>query len=341
MRGLDADTLRDETVSDFGLDLSGRRSWSLAGKTLTATLNNDLTFTLTDESGKELKSVPKKGADEAEYETVKKEFSALKKDVKATAKTRNDKIFADFLSGRARPAKAWESGYLDNAVLIVLARLIVWAQGENTFTLKETGELITVDGAAYTLTDEPVKVAHPMEMTKEDVEAWQHYFTSNALRQPFEQVWEPVADSSLVKPGRYDGCTVPLYALMNKEKHGIVMEGRSQITLKDCSADLIYIEGHHDWVNNEFEVKNFTFKTYTRQVNHIVVHLDKATVAGRVKKDDVSVSQWFDRFTLAQIQSFIDLANENKATNVLALLLEYKEKTFPDFDPMAEFTLEW
>ena len=341
LRGLDADTLRDETISDFGLDLSGRRIWTLAGKTLTAALNNDLTFTLTDESGKALKSVPKKGADEAEYETVKKEFAALKKDVKSTAKTRNDKIFADFLSGRARPAEAWKNGYLDNAVLIALARLIVWAQGENTFTLKETGELITVDGAAYTLTDEPVKVAHPMEMTKEDVEAWQHYFTSNALRQPFEQVWEPVADSSLVKPGRYDGCTVPLYALMNKEKHGIVMEGRSQITLKDCSADLIYIEGHHDWVNNEFEVKNFTFKTYTRQVNHIVVHLDKATVAGRIKKDDVSASQWFDRFTLAQIQSFIDLANDNKATNVLALLLEYKEKTFPDFDPMAEFTLEW
>ena len=74
---------------------------------------------------------------------------------------------------------------------------------------------------------------------------------------------------------------------------------------------------------------------------HMVVHLDKATVSGRIKKDDVSASQWFDRFTLAQIQGFIDLANENKATNVLALLLEYKEKTFPDFDPMDEFTLEW
>ena len=169
----------------------------------------------------------------------------------------------------------------------------------------------------------------------------EHYFTDNSLKQPFEQVWEPVADASLVKPGRYDGCTVPLYTLMNKEKHGIIMEGRSQITLKDCSADLIYIEGHHDWYNNEFEVKNFTFKEYTRQVNHIVVHLDKATVTGRVKKDDVSAAQWFDRFTLAQIQSFIDLASENNAVNVLALLLEYKNTHFADFDPMAEFTLEW
>ena len=54
-----------------GLDLSGKRTWTLAGKTITATLNNDLTFTLTDETGKVLKSVPKKGADEAQVENLK------------------------------------------------------------------------------------------------------------------------------------------------------------------------------------------------------------------------------------------------------------------------------
>ena len=328
-------------ISDFGLDETGKRVWTLAGKILTATLNADLTLTLTDATGKILRSVPKKGASPEEYDAVSKVFAAMKKDIKATAKTRNEKIFADFLSGRARPAAAWQRAYLKNPVLRTLARLTVWAQGENKFTLNEAGVPVLPSGAAYTMNDAPVKVAHPMEMTKEDVEAWQHYFTSNALKQPFEQVWEPVADASLVKPGRYDGCTVPLYALMNKEKRGIIMEGQSRITLKDCSADLIYIEGHHDWVNNEFEVKNFKFEKYSRQVNHIVVHLDKATVAGRIKKDDVSAAQWFDRFTLAQICGFIDLANENHAANVLALLLEYKNTRFADFDPMAAFTLDW
>ncbi|MBR0537412.1 MAG: DUF4132 domain-containing protein, partial [Clostridia bacterium] len=288
-----------------------------------------------------LKSVPKKGADPAEYDAVNKEFTAMKKDIKATAKTRNDKIFADFLSGRARPAAEWQKAYLKNPVLRALARLIVWEQNGDTFILNAEGSPVTVDGKEYEITDTPVKVAHPMEMKKADVERWQHYFTSNALKQPFEQVWEPVADASLVKPGRYDGCTVPLYMLMNKEKHGIIMEGRSRITLKDCSADLIYIEGHHDWVNNEFEVKNFTFKEYTRQVNHIVCHLDKATVTGRVKKDDVSAAQWFDRFTPAQIRDFVELASKNNAVNVLALLLDYQNTHFADFDPMVEFTLDW
>ena len=34
-------------------------------------------------------------------------------------------------------------------------------------------------------------------------------------------------------------------------------------------------------------------------------------------------------------------AQEAQAVNVLALLLEYKNAHFADFDPMDEFTLEW
>lgn len=195
--------------------------------------------------------------------------------------------------------------------------------------------------AAEKLTEnEPVRVAHPMEMTPETTEAWQQYFTSHGLKQPFEQIWEPVVDAALVKPGRYDGCTIPLYMLMNKEKHGIIMERQSQITLADCSAGLRLVEGHHDWVNNDFEVTDFRFDEFSRQVNHIVVYLDKGTVAGRIRKDDISAAQWFDRFTLAQITDFIRLAQENNAVNVLTQLLEYKNAHFADFDPMDEFTLD-
>ena len=48
-----------------------------------------------------------------------------------------------------------------------------------------------------------------------------------------------------------------------------------------------------------------------------------------------------DGFTLAQITEFIKAAQEANAGNVTAALLEYKNNTYPDFDPMAEFTLEW
>ena len=47
-----------------------------------------------------------------------------------------------------------------------------------------------------------------------------------------------------------------------------------------------------------------------------------------------------DGFTLAQITEFTAVAQEAKSTNVLALLMEYKNTHFADFDPMDEFTLE-
>ena len=44
---------------------------------------------------------------------------------------------------------------------------------------------------------------------------------------------------------------------------------------------------------------------------------------------------------LAQVTDYIAAAQEAGAVNVLALLLEYKNAHFADFDPMDEFTLEW
>ena len=338
--GTDADTVRDTMLSDFGLDMNGRRSWPLAGGTVTAQLNADLTLTLTDASGKVLKSVPKKGAGEDEYNAAKTEFAQLKKNITAVAKLRNDRLLREFLSGRERDAETWKKVYLGNPLLRLLARLLVWQQGESLFTLREDGSACDVNDSDYAVGDAPVVLAHPMEMSAEAVEAWQSYFLGRSLKQPFEQVWEPVADAQSVEAGRYDGCTVPLYTLMNKEKHGIIMEGQGRITLKDCSAGLKLIEGHSDWYNNEFEITGFNFEKFTRQVNHIVVHLDKATVSGRIKKDDTSVAQWLGLFTAAQITEFTDLAVKSEAVNCTALLLDYKNKTWPDLDPLAEFTLE-
>ena len=36
----------------------------------------------------------------------------------------------------------------------------------------------------------------------------------------------------------------------------------------------------------------------------------------------------------------IKVATENNCTNVTALLLDYKNQNFADFDPMEEFSLE-
>ena len=134
---------------------------------------------------------------------------------------------------------------------------------------------------------------------------------------------------------------------MNQKKHGISVEdydfhNNIEISFKGCNADVERIDwlSHMISPDDRFEVKSFTFKEYTRQVNHIVAYLDKATIYNRVINDDTTVAQYLHNLTLAQLSKFIELAAENNCPNVSAILLEYKKENFKDVDAMAEFTLE-
>ena len=84
----------------------------------------------------------------------------------------------------------------------------------------------------------------------------------------------------------------------------------------------------------------FTFKKYTRQVNHIVALLNQWTIIGWIMRDDASIVAHLDGATLAQVMEYLNLAIDNGKANVTAELLNYKNEHFPDFDPLAEFTLD-
>jgi predicted ThiF/HesA family dinucleotide-utilizing enzyme len=88
-----------------------------------------------------------------------------------------------------------------------------------------------------------------------------------------------------------------------------------------------------------YTIHTFWFQSFTRKVNHIVFLLDKWTITERILQDDVAIVPLLGSFTAAQISEFIRLASEKGCTNVTALLLEYQNEHFGQFDPMAEFTL--
>ena len=271
----------------------------------------------------------------------------MKKSVKRILKNRGNALFADFLSGRTRKSADWQDAYLHNPLLRQAAALVVWAQGKNTFTLTDSG---AVDSAEqpYSFTDRPIKVAHPMEMTAEDIKAWQDYFTLHGLKQPFAQMWEPVRKAEDIREDRYKGIMIPYYRFTGQEKRGITVWDRNfhddiDISITGCVTNIVRIDfsRHNISMNDSFEIRRFGFDKFTRRVNHIVAYFDHVTVWDRVRKDDVTVMDMMNGFTLAQITEFITTAQEAKATNVLAALLEYKNANFSDIDPMDEFTLEW
>lgn len=347
IRGTNADTIRDCFLSDIGLDEHSGKSYDLGNQTVIARLQKDLSFLIKLANGKTAKSLPKKGADTEKYEAANKDFSEMKKSVKKILKNRFAVLFADFLSGKERPSDDWQESYLRNPLLREAASLVVWSQGKKTFTLTASGAIDSAEHP-YTITDEPIKVAHPMEMSANDIISWQKYFANHGLKQPFAQVWEPVRKPEEITKDRYADCYIPYYRFLNQEKHGISVEdydfhNEIIISFKQCKAviDRSDYRRHDINVDDRFEVREFSFEKYTRQVNHIVAYLDRVTVRDRVRKDDITVMDMMPGFTLAQITEFITEAQEANAINVLAALMEYKSNNFADFDPMDEFTPEW
>ena len=346
IRKIDVDVVREQYLSDVGLDENGGKQYDLGNQVVTARLQSNLSFVVELENGKTSKSLPKKNADEGKYKIANADFTALKKQSKEIVKNSKNKLLEDFLSGRRREATTWQTAYCNNPLLKSIAQLLVWQQGKVCFTMGDDG-CILADGTPYTLTEESMCVAHPMEMENATLLAWQQYFTTNGLKQPFEQVWEPVIDGLSVESNRYEGVLIPFYRFKGREKHGIVVKNYDfyndiEISFKACNAlvERIDWERHYIDMNHNFEVKNFSFKTYTRQVNHIVAYLDRCTVYNRILNDDVSLAQYLHSFTLAQITEFVKLASENNCPNATAILLEYQQKNFPEFDPMAEFIFD-
>lgn len=140
---------------------------------------------------------------------------------------------------------------------------------------------------------------------------------------------------------------IPYYRFLKREKHGISVRdwnfhNEIDITFADCDArvDRIDWKRHQIDMDDRFEVKSITIRRKTRIANHVIAYLDKITAIDRIIADDVTFVDTLHDCSLAQITDYINIANENNATNVLAMLMDYKNTNYADFDPMDEFVLD-
>lgn len=352
LRGVDTDSVRDQIITDTGLDSDRSKTYDLGNQIVKVRLQNDFSFTVELPDGKTAKSLPKKNADPEKYAAANEDFSGLKKNIKKIIKNRINSLFDDFLSGRTRNAESWKGSYLGNPMLRDIASLLVWRQGDNTFTLTET-DVIDSAGNLYSFTDEDVCLAYPAEMDGRDMAAWQDYFMDNHLKQPFMQIWEPVRDLSKITPDRYKGIEIPYYRFLNQEKHGISIKASYDgqwidYDFKGLNVNLEQLDYSKYWnhlePNSLFEIKEIKPNERSfdkRYANHIIVYLDRIMIRERIQKDDTQIVDFLPRFTAAQINEFISIATEANAVNVTAMLLEYKNTHYPDLDPLSEFTLDF
>ena len=355
--GTTVERLRTKQLDAMGFDEEGRLMLDLGGREVVAGISHDLSIVLSDaSSGKQLRSLPKGGAEPTKYAEAKVQLAGVRKELKDVVKKQRNGLFEDFLSGRARDSLEWGSAYLDNAMLRGVASLVVWQQGKSSFVVSGGGP-VDARGRSKKLGKAPVRVAHPVDMTPSDVESWRSYFAERQLRQPFRQVWERVIPMESVAPDRYEGVLLPVGRLARSERHGIHVHYLTyeaspmravEVTFDHAVANVVVREHHEgedgwkslvvitDFIPREVSARDVAGR---RALNHLVGYLDWLTFTPRVATGDLSVMDDLNDPTLEQLIDYANIATENGATELAAALLAYREERFPEYDSVESLLL--
>ncbi len=200
-KGWTLDDLADRSVPDGGFDVDGRRVFDYGERTFTARLADDLTVTLVnDETGKSVRSLPKGRAaeDEERIGELKKELTALRKDLKSTAKIQPERLRQAMWAQRTWTVDDFERYLLRHPVMIRLATRVVWravVDGSNPVSVRPLtdGTLLDTDDADVDLPPSAeVSITHERLISAAEVAAWRQHLADYEIEPLFPQFGRPV-----------------------------------------------------------------------------------------------------------------------------------------------------
>ena len=340
LRGRTAAEAGDQENINYGFDKTGRRVFDLGTVRIAAELTPDGKLTLRNaETGKPVRVIPKRGIDPEARKQVEDETDDMRASLGWMGGIRTELLLRRFVGGETLSAARWRQTYPADLFLRRLCEPIIWTQGGRNFALSADG-LVDSAGQLYALTDEPVGVAHPMEMAAAETEAWGRFLADRGLEQPFPQIREPVRKPPEVRPDRYAGIRIPIDSLRKQEARGIRV---------GTAGALLRIEGFEveaERAGSRPEdyklllIKSLKPLGWNRRTSAVVAFLDRLTVDGRVRRDDVTVMDLVPEYSRARILELMEEARQANAASLLASLLEYKNKRFPDEDPIGDLSLD-
>lgn len=211
------DELADRIVPNMGFSKAGEKTLDYGSRTFTVSLLPDFSLSITDdEKGKAVKSLPKPGVsdDAVKAEASKKEFSELKKQIKAVIQTQSARLERVLMDGRWWSAQRWEALFVENAVMHHFATGLIWGIYEGnklleTFRYMEDGTFNTVEEEEYTLPENAsIALVHPLELEADCLEAWKQQLEDYEVVQPIPQLTQP---RLTIQSGDLDGKVLTRY----------------------------------------------------------------------------------------------------------------------------------
>lgn len=201
------DELSDKIVPTLGFNKEGEKELDYGPRTFKITLMPDFSLSIFDnDKQKTIKSMPAPGAndDTVKATAAKKEFSELKKQMKATVQTQTNRLEKVLMNGRRWTVDAWNTLFVENPIMHRFATGLVWGvyDGDTlveAFRYMDDGTFNTVDEDEYELPEKAsITLVHPIDLSAETLARWKEQLDDYEVVQPLPQLTAPVVtlDSS-------------------------------------------------------------------------------------------------------------------------------------------------
>ncbi len=144
-----------------------------------------------------LRELPKAGKkdDPEKVAHAQEVWRELQEDVTAIADVRLTSLERAMITGRGWTQDAFRHAWMDHPLMRQLSRGVVWRAPEATFRITEDGNFADMHDAPLAITS-PVTVAHPVEMTVDECDAWRRVFLDYRITQPLDQLSRRVLRSA-------------------------------------------------------------------------------------------------------------------------------------------------
>lgn len=261
-------------------------------------------------------------------------------------------IESDFLTSRKTPVRDFREIYMRYPVSDIIKGVVWRFVNLNTledffFTVTDSNRIVGSDGEEIELPSEgKVSVAHPMEMSWDEIGQFVGYFMDEGITQPLKQLEENVyeLDSQELKD-RYRGIKVSYEGIEWLKQHGYPIaihnnyyHGDEYFRLDDYSRINIV----RDSLSGKAVMTDFVlnFRSNRKEINRALNVFDELCLELFVAKDSIDrVMSLEYLITKDNIMHLIDVANESGSTECLMWLLNFKDEQAEPIDVFDEFTI--
>ncbi|KRE59756.1 DUF4132 domain-containing protein [Paenibacillus sp. Soil750] len=225
---IDPEELADRIISNLGFNLTGHRILQYGERELKLILTKTLEIRIEDAEGRCYKSLPTPGKheDETLIKSAMDEFKQLKKELKLIMNSMAIRLEQAMSTRRYWTKPAWEELFIQNAILHVFARSLIWGtyseakELQDTFLYLDDGSYYSADNSSIDLDENLyIRLIHPLELNQTSIELWRKQLEKLEITQPVAQldrkVFIPEQDESL-RVERFGGVQVNGFSLLGK-----------------------------------------------------------------------------------------------------------------------------